>query len=271
MEEMSKEEVEREMKLDPSDCTKDEFKKFTCGFMFSTAKQLSLIQEMNGKFDEAIALSKTNAQDIKVVKADIATLKEDLQSALDFKDREIATLTTDVNANKATIQDLDARLTQCMRENEKEVDFLGKLCKKLEGETLTLERYTRSYNLRVFNEPESQGEKARDVMEKVNKLILEVTGKPIAVEYGHRTGAPRQDGSPRPIICRIASRSQRMEVIAKRGDFFTKNRPIYDDLPQADLREKQKHAAVMREKYNQHHKTQFVRGRWYLDGIEYKG
>ena len=59
--------------------------------------------------------------------------------------------------------------------------------------------------------------------------------------------------------------------MAKRGEFFKKNRPIYDDLPQADLKEKQKHSAVMKLKYEQRHKTQFMRGKWFLDGIEFNG
>ena len=271
MQEMSEEDGEREMKLNPTNSTANEFKSFTCGFMFSTAKQLNLIQEMNNKLDTAITISKANAEEIKDVKADVATLKVDLQNAVDFKDQEIAILKDDINANKTTIEDLDAKLVQCIRDQKQEVTYLRKLCAKLEGETLTLERYTRSYNFRLLNEPDVPGEKSRDVMEKVNKLILEVTGKPITVEYGHRTGAPRDDGKPRPIICRIASRAQKMEVMSKRGDFFKKDRPIFDDLPKADLEAKQKHAAVMKQFHDQDRKTQFIRGKWFLDGVEYKG
>ena len=148
---------------------------------------------------------------------------------------------------------------------------LTKICDKLSAETLTLERYTRSYNFRLFNVPEVAGESAKDVMEKVNTLIHQVTGVDLKVEFGHRTGSKRDDDSPRPVICRIASRSQKMEMMAKRGEFFTKGFPIYDDLPAVDLLEKKKHAAVIKVKYEQKHKTQFIRGKWYLNGEVYNG
>ena len=123
----------------------------------------------------------------------------------------------------------------------------------------------------MFNIPEAANEKNTDVMEKVNLVINQVTGLDVSVEFGHRTGKPRTDGKPRPVICRIASRAERMDMMAKRSEFFTKGYPIYDDLPVVDLEEKKKHATVMKEKYELRQKTQFIRGKWYLNGEVYNG
>lgn len=271
MTEMENEISEREMTLNPSTCTKDSFKDFTCGFMFSTAKQLDLIREMNTKLDTAIELSQTNARHIREVTAEVATLKKDLQENVDNYDREFREVKADIATNKTSIQNLDSIIEDHKRENKREVELLHKLIEKLQKETLTLERYTRSFNVRVFNVPETPNEKQTDVMTKVNNLISEVTGKAIKVEYGHRTGALRTDNTNRPIICRIASRAEKMEVMSKRGDFYKKGRPIFDDLPAVDLVEKQKHSAFMKRMYELKHKTQFIRGKWFLDGVVYNG
>ena len=225
MEEMENESEEREMHLNPSDVNTPKFITFTSGFMFSTCKQLSVLNEINGKLDTVIAESEANKARIVTIESEVDTLKSDLQAAIDFKDNEIRDLSGKLTVSNQRIDQLDLKINTLTSKQGKDLCVLTKICDKLSAETLTLERYTRSYNFRLFNVPEVAGESAKDVMEKVNTLIHQVTGVDLKVEFGHRTGSKRDDDRPRPVICRIASRSQKMEMMSKRGEFFKKGFP----------------------------------------------
>lgn len=270
MEELEKDDG-KEMKINPNDVSASKFKEFACGFMFSTGKQLTVLSEINTKLDAVVAANAANLTRIETLENDVSELKNDLQGVVDLKDREINDLHVEVVKSNEKIAELERKINSISTKQEKDLVDLNQKCGKLREETLTLERYTRSFNFRLFNLPgDDAGEKSKDVIRKVNALITEVTGTHTKVEFGHRTGPRRADG-PRAVICRVASRSEKMEMMTRRGEFFTKGHPIYDDLPFVDLEEKKKHAAAMKVRYDQHQKTQFIRGKWYLNGVVYNG
>ena len=271
--EMEKEEPERELRINPATCSAGDFKNFASSFMFSTRTHMELLSEINTKLDKVIESNKVIEGRVDTLETDVGALKEDLTAAMEFKDQEILELRQLLKTEKERIDALDIKISDLTRTQDSDNRARQVQCNKLMDDTLTLERYTRSFNFRMFNLKEAAGETTKDVIERVNQVIDQVTGgSGIQVEYGHRTGARRTDGKDRPVICRIANRLQRAVVMSRREDFFKAGFPLFDDLPAADLTEKKKHAAVMKLKWAAGQKNQlFARGKWYLNGTVYNG
>ena len=79
---------------------------------------------------------------------------------------------------------------------------------------LSLERYSREYNLRFHNVPESTDE---DCVQKVRNILSNQLDMEPEIENAHRVG-PRNDDKPRVIICKFLYRPQRYKVIQKKRD-----------------------------------------------------
>ena len=79
---------------------------------------------------------------------------------------------------------------------------------------LSLERYSREYNLRFHNVPESTNE---DCVQKVRDILSNQLDMEPEIENAHRVG-PRNDDKPRVIICKFLYRPQRYKVIQKKRD-----------------------------------------------------
>ena len=79
---------------------------------------------------------------------------------------------------------------------------------------LSLERYSREYNLRFHNVPESTNE---DCVQKVRDILSNQLDMEPEFENAHRVG-PRNDDKPRVIICKFLYRPQRYKVIQKKRD-----------------------------------------------------
>ena len=272
MNEMEGEKDEREITINPNSCSQDKFKSFTCSYIYSTRNTMSLLSDISEKLDTVISNSQLLEGRVKSLEEDVVVIKQDMTNALELKDSEILELRGLITENKKRMDDMDLVLGQLRADHGRETAAWKKKTEKLAEETLTLERYTRSFNFRMFKLNESAGETSKDVVDAVNKIIHEVIGKPIKVEYGHRSGPKRPDGQSRAVICRIASRSERAEVMKRRNDFFKKGYLLFDDLPAADLAEKKKHSEAMQRLWAQGQKNQlFVWGKWYLNGAVYNG
>ena len=79
---------------------------------------------------------------------------------------------------------------------------------------LSLERYSREYNLRFHNVPESTND---DCVQKVRDILSNQLDMEPGIENAHRVG-PRNDDKPRVIICKFLYRPQRYKVIQKKRD-----------------------------------------------------
>ena len=122
----------------------------------------------------------------------------------------------------------------------------------------------------MFNLPEKPAEKTAETITAINKVITEVTGEDIRIEYGHRTGKQREVG-PRAVIFRFISRQERWAVLGKRKEFFKEGYPIFEDLPEEDLAEKKKHSAAIKVLHDNGDKVTFFRGKWHVNRVEYNG
>ena len=92
-----------------------------------------------------------------------------------------------------------------------------KHAKQIEGmreRLLSFERYSREYNLRFHNVPESTDE---DCVQKVRNILSKQLDMEPEIENAHRVG-PRNEDKPRVIICKFLYRPQRYKVIQKKRD-----------------------------------------------------
>ena len=139
---------------------------------------------------------------------------------------------------------------------------------RIDEERLDLERYSRSFNLRLSGIKEEANEKPEASIKKVKDVIKQVTGIDAGIEYGHRIG-PKKAGVSRTIIFKLYSRMVVHAILQKRKDFFASRYPLHRDLPKIDLDNKLKYAAVMQQKYENKDKVAFVRGSWYVNGQKF--
>ena len=261
---LENQEPEPEMKLNPKSSTAQEFKTFTCAFVFSSLQHMQTMKELLKEAQEG-----NRSRDVKIGKLekDVA----DLKTGLEHRDEEIGDL-------RSQIRELTETLTKNKRDAEKQCTDLNRnlsvkirdTCNPALKASIENERHSRSFNLRAFNLAEAPNEKTEQTIKLIDETIKKITGLDIKIEYGHRTGQKREQ-DPRGVIFRFASRQDRWKVYSKRGDFFRANIPLYEDLPKVDLVEKQKHAEKIKQLYTAKHKVAFIRGKWWVDGEVYNG
>ena len=130
---------------------------------------------------------------------------------------------------------------------------------------LSLERYSREYNLRFHNIPESPGEVC---LLKINDILANQLNVEPKIENAHRVGA-RNDGKSRAIICKFVYRSERYKVIQKKRD-LKDGVWITEDLIWEDREKKKKLRDVMKEAFERGKRPRFHRGKLYIDGTLYR-
>ena len=72
------EDDEKEMKINPNTVSAGDFKKFTCGFMYSTLKSMDLLDEMNTKLDLAISTNSATEERVKTLEGTVTKMEEAL-------------------------------------------------------------------------------------------------------------------------------------------------------------------------------------------------
>ena len=174
-----------------------------------------------------------------------AFVRESLVKLSEGQDRilhDVATLKGKVQLNESSLNDISARLTK-INHNYEEVK--GELhdanCKIEEIEStmqnqaqqigamherlLSIEHYSREYNLRFHKIPESPGE---DCGQKIGGILTEQLQTETTIENAHRVG-PSITDKPRAIICKFIYRPERFKVLQKKRD-LQNNIWITEDL-----------------------------------------
>ena len=176
----------------------------------------------------------------------------------------VETLTGKLNEKEKVIEEQGARITSL----ETEIASLKEKTRENEKHGLELERYSRSFNLRLGGIKEDKNEKPITSINKAKEVIMKITGINPDIEYGHRVGDKNKNG-PRTIIFKCYSRLQVFDIMQKRKDFFTSRHPIHRDLPKCDLEEKNRYAEIMQRKFEDGNKVAFTRGAWFVNGVKY--
>lgn len=212
------------------------------------------------------------SRSVKAVTETVSQTSSQLQTLM----TGIQNLTTQVKQNTTDIQKHTEYINNLKEKSQAQDIKIQNLEEKLATEVkkcneacLSLERYSRNFNIRIQNIPEDKDESPEISVQKAKEVIKNVTKLDIEVEYGHRLGKSNNN-KPRTIIIKLFSRFQIRKVMAKRKEMYLNGFPVFMDLPQADHETKMKHAKVMQEKFKEGHKVKFFNGSWYINGAVYK-
>ena len=179
----------------------------------------------------------------KQIIQDISNLKAKVklnETALDKISSQFKTLNDSFEELKGELHDARCKVD----EMESSVQRHAKQIEGMRERLLSLERYSREYNLRFHNVPESTNE---DCVQKVRDILSNQLDMEPEIENAHRVG-PRNDDKPRVIICKFLYRPQRYKVIQKKRD-LEDGIWVTEDLIWEDREAKKKLKEVMKEAF----------------------
>ena len=184
-----------------------------------------------------------------------------METALQFKDGEISDLKQTQDEMKRTITAMSETVSK-----------LDNYMPVVDNRLVELERYTCGFNLRFYNIPDIVDKTVKEDCRTKLKVILEGLGlTDIPIENAHRVGPfIPANKKPRAIIARFNNRPDRRLVLNKRSAMFTAGFPVFEDLCSQDLLAKGKYSEVMNKLHAEGKRTYFNRGKWYVEGREYK-
>ena len=181
---------------------------------------------------------------IKINESSISKLKESLDTKLEV-------LTGQLHESNTRIDQIQTDITKYAKEIDVTYERL-----------LSLERYSRDYNLRFHNIPESTGE---DCIAKLRDIIGNDLQLQPNIENAHRIGPFKDDGTPRPILAKFLYRPERFRVVKKKRD-LRDGVCVSDDLIWEDRQKKKQLRFVMKEGFEAGKRPRFHHGKLYIDG-----
>ena len=190
--------------------------------------------------------------------------------------RDIASLQSQIKENESSIsklkESLDTKLevlTGQLYEANTRIDQIENVitmnAKEIDDtyeRLLSLERYSRDYNLRFYNILESTGE---DCFAKLRDIIGNDLQLQSNIENAHRIGPFKNDATPRPILAKFLYRPERFRVIKKKRDLRNGAR-VSDDLIWEDRQKKKQFRSVMKEAFEAGKRPRFHHGKLYING-----
>ena len=162
------------------------------------------------------------------------------ETALDKISSQFKTLNDSFEELKGELHDARCKVD----EMESSVQKHAKQIEGMRERLLSLERYSREYNLRFHNVPESTNE---DCVQKVRDILSNQLDMEPEIENAHRVGL-RNDDKPRVIICKFLYRPQRYKVIQKKRD-LEDGIWVTEDLIWEDREAKKKLKEAMKEAF----------------------
>lgn len=213
-------------------------------FVRHQLSSISDLKEMKGTQVQIQRNIKSLQSQTKKNESSISKLKE----ALDVK---LEVLTGELHETNARIYRIENDVTKYTKEIDETYERLS-----------SLERYSRDYNLRFYNIPESTSEdsfaKLRDILE--NDLQLHPN-----IENPHRIGPFKNDGTPKPILAKFLYRPERFRVIKKKRELRNGVR-VSDELIWEDRKKKKKLRLVMKDAFEAGKRPRFYHGKLHIDG-----
>ena len=194
---------------------------------------------------------------------DISKLQDKVRGnevALDAISKKFNTLNENLEGLKGELHDARCKVDEV----ECTVNNYAKQIEDLYERLLSLERYSREYNLRFNNVAESPSE---DCRQKIRDILSNQLNIEPVIENAHRIG-PRSDNKPRTIICKFLYRPERLRVLQKKRD-LQDGVWVTEDLIWEDREKKKKLKDVMKVAFESGKKPRFHRGKLYIDGAIY--
>jgi len=204
-------------------------------------------------------------QDIKEIKENKAKIQSDLQllkNEVSSNKSEIKKIRESIDKATGDIHDANCRIDR----TESDLKKFSKDVNNMYERLVSLERYSRDFNLRFYKVPESAGE---DCILKLTDVISSDLNFQPTIENAHRSGVRREDGSPRPILAKFLYRPERLAIIKKKRD-LKNNVRISEDLIWEDRERKKQLRTVMKEAYEAGNRPRFHHGKLYINGELYQ-
>lgn len=177
-------------------------------------KEKRLTDAPEEEFEAFVRVSLTDLSNGQTkIMQDISYLRVKVQEnevALDKISSQFTTLNEGLERLKGELQDARCKVDEVESHVQKHAEQIQGMYDRL----LSLERYSREYNLRFHNVPESAGE---DCGQRIHDIILNQLNLEPVIENAHRVG-PRADNKPRAIICKFLYRPERYKVFQKKRD-----------------------------------------------------
>ena len=173
-------------------------------------------------------------RDMESIKSNQAVFQQDLAEVK----RKLDTTAESLNLKFET---LNGELHECMVKTdslETEVNNHAASTDRAYEKLLSLERYSRDFNSRLYNISERPGE---NCIERLQTLLSEDLGFTSVIENAHRIGRPRTDSgaNSRPIIAKFLYRPERLQAI-QRKTMLKNGVTVSDDLIWEDRQTKKK-------------------------------
>ena len=144
-------------------------------------------------------------------------------------------------------------------------------------ETLNLQRYSRSFNLRIGGIKMTDNEHCIDLVSEIFASKFEISDPSSKIENAHRVasrptnGGSSGDRQPPHVIVKFFRRSDRLEILRKARNVLKDcNLFISQDYCQADYKRKRQLRPVMDNAFKQGKRPRFINGKLYIDGQLYR-
>ena len=134
----------------------------------------------------------------KMNESSISKLKESL-------DLKLEVLTGELHETNTRVDRIENDITKYAKEVDDTYERL-----------LSLERYSRDFNLRFYNIPESTGE---DCIAKLSDILGNDLQLQPNIENAHRIGPFKDDGTPRPIWLSFCTDQSALKLSKRRGSY----------------------------------------------------
>lgn len=148
-----------------------------------------------------------------VTNSDIFKAIQELSSRLSAIEQKMNSHTNDMTAIKENVRGIDYHVKNIDDKLKSMEQRMSDLEKRLED----TERYSRRWNLRLFNLPESTNETAEDTRRQVINLFGDILPEEknkmdFLVDTVHRTGRRLEDRRCRPVIIQFTTRTFRQKI-----------------------------------------------------------
>ena len=121
---------------------------------------------------------------------------------------------TKINQNyeevKGELHDANCKIDEIESATQNQAQQIGAMHERL----LSIECYSREYNLSFHNIPKSPAE---DCRQKIGDILTEQLKMELTIENAHRV-VPSITDKPRAIICKFIYRPERFKVLQKKRD-----------------------------------------------------
>ena len=225
----------------PKETVEEDFETFVSHQLNSISDNL---KEMKGTQVQIQRDIESLQSQTKMNESSISKLKESL-------DLKLEVLTGELHETNTRVDRIENDITKYAKEVDDTYERL-----------LSLERYSRDFNLRFYNIPESTGE---DCIAKLSDILGNDLQLQPNIENAQRIGPFKDDGTPRPILAKFLYRPERFKVIKKKRELRDGVR-VSDDLIWEDRQKKKQLRLVMKDAFEAGKRPRFHHGKLYIDG-----